>query len=65
MELYTTTHFSGLQPPAMAAFQLCTGSLAPFHGKAFQRPCKGWVVSQLLVRYLNVLEQSPLFYDSP
>ena len=65
MELYTAAHFTGLQPPVAASFPLCTDSLAPFHWKVFQRPHKGWVVSQLLVHCLNVLEQSPLFYNNP
>lgn len=58
-------HLNGSQPPAVASFSLCTGSLAPFHQKVFQRPRKGWVVSQVLVHCMNVLEQSPLFYNNP
>lgn len=61
MELYTTTHFTDSWSVAVASFSLCSDSLAPLHWKMFQRPGMGWVVSQLLIHCLNVLEQSPLF----
>lgn len=65
MELYTTAHFTGLRPPAVASVPLCTASLAPLHRKVFQRPRDGWRVSQLLAHSLTLLEQSPLSYDNP
>lgn len=61
-EMYTIALNTGSQPAAVASCPLCTNSLAPVHQKAFQRLCKGWVVSHLLVHCLHVLEQ--LFYDN-